>query len=310
MEFPEELMFHVKPTNQRLRTKGYPLVQIQSEVIKELGLTENQLVVIEYKGSKVLGKTQINDQIEERDQCLLDFTLRAQLGMPKLPSSNNDYGIIKIGKIQKSRVKISLRSVTVYLIRLITFYSLYTKLAPLDTRTVQLKISRPSPQDVEKNVAVLRKEYLDLLGLEIGQFITITAPILTTSGYKLSEISIRTFGGIKEKFSPDDEMSEDYPEINRIYLDKNNRNELKIQERLSEEQWPIVMIKPSIFNLFIDRSLLYAITFFLMISQFINLIKFLPFNLSNDLILLLALFLSTWFISLLIYLNIKSKIQF
>lgn len=209
-------------------------LKLKKYVVISRPIIENKnILTIQKKPIRAYGIL-VKDDLLSNDEIRMDQTLRNAIGIPFTLKKPMRYDLlidpIKINVYQKFRNFVTKR---------------------LGRRYLFLRVSKPNPPDIEKNICRVPSDALSLMGTDIGSKIVLISPIKnkkTPSSYTLKNYSIKAFDLNKELVvHRDNEEKIHYkkkgwnaryvnaskllgvePDIGRIMLDLHVRNFLKV----------------------------------------------------------------------------------
>lgn len=182
---------------------------------------------------RIYGKLIIDNSLQN-DQICMDQTLRNALGIP-FESSNHKRSDLSISPLRRS-----------------FFQSIRSKLASaLGSRYIFLRVAKPYPPDIEKNICRVPKDALNLIGTDPDNKVVILSCNKSSSeekGYQLLRHSIKAFeydSNLNNQRQKDkyDQTGKGWSaryvnaskllgvdsDIDEIMLDRHDREKLKVQ---------------------------------------------------------------------------------
>ncbi len=301
--------FVVDRTKRRKRTftRGKYLIQIDGESLNEIGFDDGEDVVVAYRTNYAPARIQkVDTGIVEPGICRLDKSIRNVLGLDEKTLQRATVTIYPI-KSQYISDYTTGEKVLKWILALLSliFFAwipyLYIKKS-IYPRTFLLKVQKLESDIIEKNIAIVPKQYLKLIGIEEGKFIDIIVPIYVDDSFLLKYLTIRAFS---------DENIEASPELKsqKIYLDETTRSLIGLPELLTNETFPFSQISPNLNSLLTERGIIYLATILFLVGRFQTLL--LNFGSSNSILdFWIAVVFSIWFIGFVVYFELKNKIRY
>ncbi|MEM9292938.1 MAG: gamma-glutamylcyclotransferase family protein [Acidobacteriota bacterium] len=229
----------------RTRDRGVghflPLVQVSRTYWNKLG--EVKYVLASHQHKSCLAKVQVRDDLHRKGRlCGVDENLRIRLGIPSREPGLELYGACVT--LSPAPVKVMPRRF-------------------LKARTLILWLDRVYFVDSEKEVSVIDKSVLELLGGEQGDYIKISAYFRDGDHASVKTIHRRAMCGSSGAWShwPDDSS---YPRGGTVHLDEADREALgfphvdtSTEFREKIKGYP-VLVSISLKHLFLRRSYIYS----------------------------------------------------
>ncbi|RMG38737.1 MAG: gamma-glutamylcyclotransferase [Methanobacteriota archaeon] len=300
--------FIVDRTRKRRRasTKGKYLIQIDKTSLDKLDLKEGQDIVVGYKKQYAPARIQGLEGEENQKICRLDKSIRNVLGLEEMTLQRATVTIypVKFETVDEKTGWDRAIQVISLIVSIVFFiwmpYLLIKK--RIYPRTFLLKVQRLKSDIVEKNVAIVPKQYLKLIGLEEGKFIDIEVPVYADDLFVLRRLTIRAFSD--ENIEKEEQMKSQ-----RIYLDGTTRDLLGLPYTIPDEEFPFAEITPNLNALLAERGILYLATILFLIGRFQTLL--INFGRPNALLdFWISVVLSIWFIGIVVYFEMKNKIRY
>lgn len=225
----------VAPTRRRWRTRGRYIIRMNTDTASNFKAKRE--AAIEFQDKIAVADVQIDNAVP-LGQCEIDQNLRHTLGIHGLDT----YGhVVKLNPLESSQ-------------------RLFRILQP---RTLSLSVYRTNWSDSEKRICILHPKNLSLLGLKEGEHVTMEYAHRDDDNLvRISMIRIRAFTSEKRK-----DQERDYPAVDKVYLDRECRDELGMSSDITRYMGYPVIVRPSIRHLFRRRLAIYGVTFFLGISS-------------------------------------------
>lgn len=301
--------FIVDRTRKRKRssTKGKYLIQIDHKSLQSLRLKEGQDIVVGYKKQYAPARVQsLQGEQENKRICRLDKSIRNVLGLDEMTLQRATVTIypVTFERIEEKGIGEKLFQLFLGIFAIIFFlwppYLLIKNF--IYPRTFLLKVQRLKSDIIEKNVVILPKQYLKLIGLEEGKFIDIEVPVYKEDLFVLRRLTIRAFS--------DENIEGDiHLKSQKIYLDGTTRDLLGLPYTVSDADFPFAEITPNINALLAERGIIYLATILFLVGRFQTLL--INFGRPDSLFdFWLAVVLSVWFIGVVVYFELKNKIRY
>lgn len=274
--------FLVKSTNSRKEYQGINLIKLPID-LKDDHLN-NSLCIVEYKNKLCPAKI-VYEQNIDINTCHIDQSIREALGI----KGTELYG--HYVNILKSNIKLN-------------------RLPFINPTVLILPLSRASINDSEKKICVLHEKRFRLLGIEEGDYLTITTVVKNKIGVPIfKKISRRAFSGTAETILINGLVEQKYPTTKQFYLDLDGR--LELGQSQNEARVPII-VYPDLLKLLLQNIRNYGTTLFLGLLALPPLTKELAevFNLSSSAGFLIGIFLALFFTFILTLLDLKSRVQY
>lgn len=271
LDFPNR--FLVFCTSSREGSRGLGLLKISSSATRSLQLASLAVVLYEQKVCLV---QVLSIKSLDKDSCEIDQSVREILGI----RGRETYGTrVDIFPVRGNRLGFPF----------------------VNPRTLVLNVSPPAWLDSEKSICILHENNIRLLGLTEGEYVRISTVKLSkkSNQYQIREITLRVFSGISSFIG----NNEEYPDVRKIYLDKDSRRKLDIEADRS------IVVSADPWKMFTSRLLYYGVTLFLGVNALAPVIQA-AFNLSGALSFGLTLFLSAMITLVLSVFDIRGKIQY
>ena len=231
-------------TRNRGRDKPLPIIQLASHFKEKYKLDQYALVTYEHRCC--IAEVQTRSDLEDKGRvCGVDENLRIRLALPTQEPGLELYGAcVKVYPASKSLVPRQLKN----------------------PRSLILWLDRVYYIDSEKEICVINRSILDLLGGEPGDYVRITAFFEDAGAGKTRTIIRRAMCDESGKW-PHSPSEETYPKIGTVHLDESAREELGFHHidsvkkfRENVKDYP-VLVSLSVKHLIKKRLYMYLYSF-------------------------------------------------
>jgi hypothetical protein len=267
----------VTATSDRRGSNGVPIIRLPDSA----PTASREAVCVTHGRLSALAKSLIDRRVAA-DRCEMDQTLRFSLGM----SGQLVYG-------QSVEVSAAPRRAIPQ--------------RALSARTLTLKLSQARRGDAEKGICIMHERNLLLLGLQPGDFIDIhrVSPV-EGSEATVQQITRRAFpAGDNAGSAP----SGTYPDLDRIYIDAQDRSALGIDTPASEYLGSPLLVRPSVKKAIQARSVAYGLTMLLGVTTLSQILQLFDPHLSSVVTIIVALTMAAALTGLIATFDVRSKIS-
>lgn len=219
----------VKPTSSRDGARGTPIVRVP---VGSSGFKHGLLCAIQHANRTALAVAILSPDVSD-DECEIDQSIRASLNV-------------------KSRFAFG------FFVHLSQTSKRPNHWWVFQPRALTLPLHRPAMLDSEKNICILNRGNIGLMGIQEGSYVTITAARRAANGTTIvRSISRRVFCGSDVKLHQPDNIDLPYPTAQKFYLDLDGRLALGLSR---DDDGVPVLIEPKMSRVFLENIVRYGVT--------------------------------------------------